>query len=315
MSQTPAITKASFRVRNGSGGSGDAIPVHFNPESLQYVITNNLRNTGSGNATKQHVSESTGKLTLELLYDTTDTGEDVRLHTIKVAKFMEPAGSDKTPPVVEFEWGLYNFVGMVESYKEKLDLFSADGVPLRAVVNLTLSSQDKVFEGGSTDSQAATTGSLAGGREDGVQAPAPGGNSGRGVTQTATEGGNPSAGRDIAARNGLESMRFPDTARLDVGASASLGAAASLTVSAGVSAPSRANAGFAGLRSVVGGSAGGRLELDNFLGASATAQLGTELGAGFSLGGQAGLQGGASLKADVGKAGELKARIEFDGGG
>ena len=36
--------------------------------------------------------------------------------------------------------------GMVEQYKETLDFFAASGVPLRASVNLTLSSQDVVFE-------------------------------------------------------------------------------------------------------------------------------------------------------------------------
>lgn len=296
--------KASFKTR----GSRDTIPVHFNPESLQYVITNNLRNTGSGNSSKQHVSESTGKLTMELIYDTTDTGEDVRLHTVKVAKFMEPAGSEKTPPVVEFEWGLYTFAGMVESYKENLDFFSADGVPMRATVNLTLSSQDQVFEGGSDERRANTGGSLNG--DNNVQTPTPGGDDGRGVTRVATQGGNPSAARDLAAQNGLENMRFPGTARLDVGASVSLGAAASLSAAAN----SQTSAAFPGLRSSVGASIGGSLKGDNFLGTAGTARLGTEVGAAFSLGGQVRLQGGASLKADVGKAGELQARIEFDGG-
>ena len=304
MTETTTL-KASFKTR----GSSDTIPVHFNPESLQYVITNNLRNTGSGNSSKQHVSESTGKLTMELIYDTTDTGEDVRLHTVNVAKFMEPAGSDKTPPVVEFEWGLYTFAGMVESYKENLDFFSADGVPLRATVNLTLSSQDQVFEGGSDERRANTGGSLGG--DNGVQTPAPGGDDGRGVTRTATQGGNPFAARDLAARNGLENMRFPGTARLNVGASASLGVATSLSAAA----KSQTNAAFSGLRSSVGASIGGSLKVDNFLGAAGTARLSTDVGAAFSLGGQVRLQGGASLKADVGKAGELQARIEFDGGG
>lgn len=304
------VLKASFKVR----GSNDTIPVHFNPESLQYVITNTLKNTGSGNSTKQHVSESTGKLTMVLIYDTTDTGEDVRLHTVKVARFMEPEGSKKTPPIVEFEWGLYTFGGMVESYKENLDFFSSDGIPLRATVNLTLSSQDKVFEGGSADRKAATGGSLAGDQSNSVQTPAPGGDDGRGVTRTATQGGNPSAARDLAARNGLENMRFPGTVQLNVGASISLGAASSLASS--VQSPT--SVAFPGLRSSVeadfSAGAGGGLKLDNFLGTSGTAQLGTEVGAAFSVGGQVRLQGGASLKADVGSAGELKARIEFDGG-
>ena len=66
------------------------IPVHFNPASLQYTITNTLENKGSGNSKKQYVTQSSGKLTFDLVFDTTHNGEDVRLYTGKVAKLMEP---------------------------------------------------------------------------------------------------------------------------------------------------------------------------------------------------------------------------------
>lgn len=301
------LVKASFKIR----GSDDVFNVHFNPQSLQYTITNNLKNTGSGNAAKQYVDESTGKLTMDLVFDTTDTGEDVRLHTVQVAQLMEPAESDKTPPIVEFEWGLYTFAGMMEGYKETIDFFSADGVPLRASVNLTLASQDDVFEGGSAERSAdtGTAGSLVGSGGEAVQAPAPPDSDGRGVTQTATRAGNPAVARQIAAQNGLENMRFPGSAPLQI---------TSATVSAGVSSMAGVSAStggaFAGLHTLPSSAVSGSLKLANFLRPAGTAQLGTEDAAGFSLGGQARLQGSASFKADVGQAGSLKERIEFDGG-
>jgi hypothetical protein len=304
MPNTPSIVRANFRIR----GSDETFDVHFNPQTLQYTITNNLKNTGSGNSTKQYVDESTGKLSMDLVFDTTDTGEDVRLHTVKVAQLMEPDESDKTPPIVEFEWGLYVFAGMMQSYKETIDYFSSDGVPLRASVSLTLASQDDVFEGGSDERSANTAGSLAPGG-DAVQAPAPPVSDGRGVTRTATQGGNPAAARQIAADNGLENMRFPGRAALQINAS---------TAAAGVSSMAGAGGGaggaFTGLRVRAGAGVGVSLKLANFLNPAGTARLGTEDGAGFSLGGQARLQGSASFKADVGTAGKLKARIEFDGG-
>ncbi len=305
MPNPPNIVKASFSVRGG----GDSFDVHFNPQSLQYTITNKLKNTGSGNSAKQYVDESTGKLTMVLLFDTTDTGEDVRLHTVRVAQLMEPDESDKTPPVVEFEWGLYTFAGMVQNYKETIDFFSADGVPLRASVDLTLASQDEVFEGGSDERAASTGGSLAGGGADAVQSPPPPAGDGRGVTQTATQAGNPAAARQIAAQNGLENMRFPGSAALEISRST---ASAGVSSMAGVSAS--AGGTFAGLHTQAGAGVSGTLKLGNFLRPAGTAQLGTEDAAGFSLGGQARLQGSASFKADVGQAGALKARIEFDGG-
>jgi hypothetical protein len=199
---------------------------------------------------------------------------------------------------------------MVESYKETIDFFSADGVPMRASVNITLSSQDEVFEGGSDERRANTGGSMANrSGANSVQAPPPSSNDGRGVTQTATQAGNPAAAREIAAQNGIENMRFPGTAQLQVNASVS--AAAALSLSSGSAS---IGGSFAGLRTQAGASVGGNIKLENFLRASGTAGLGTEDASGFSLGGQARLQGSASFKADVGKAGALKARIEFDGG-
>jgi len=306
MPESPQIVKASFKIR----GSDESFEVHFNPASLQYTITNTMRNTGSGNSAKQYVDESTGKLTMDLVFDTTDTGEDVRLHSVQVARLMEPMGSDKTPPVVEFEWGLYTFAGMMEKYREIIDFFSADGVPLRSSINLTLASQDDVFEGGSTERRTDTGGGLArGGPGSSVLTPSPTPSDGRGVAQVAARAGNPSAARDIAAKNGLENMRFPGEPQLELKAG---GAPAG--VSSMVSARAQTKGAFGGLHSTAATRGGGSLKLNNFLRPAGTARLGTEDAAGFAIGGQARLQGSASFKAGVGEAGALKARIDFDGG-
>ena len=311
MPTTPIIEKATFT--NTTAGD---LPfgVHFNPQTLKYTITNTLANTGSGNSTKQYTGESTGKLAFDLIFDTTDTGEDVRLYTLEVAQLMEPGDdADKTPPVVEFEWGLYTFSGVVETYRETIDFFSANGVPLRASVSLSLSSQDRVFEGGSL-ADAGTGGSMVGrSNPNAVQAPPPGQSDGRGVTQVATQAGNPDAARAIAAENGIENMRFPGSAPLQLNAELS-GTGASAMAGASVSAGGTIGGLFAGLHSESKVSVSGGLKLSNFLRPSATATLGTEDSSAFALGGKARLQGSASLKADVGKPGALKANIEFDGG-
>ncbi len=136
---TSGLKRASFtRI---TGAKSAPIAVHFNPVSLQYTVTNTMKE-GKGKKQKQYVSQSTGKLTMDLVFDTTHSGEDVRSHTEKIAKFMEPEKSSKVPPVVEFQWGTYRFKGMVESFKETIDFFAASGVPLRAAVNLTMARQD-----------------------------------------------------------------------------------------------------------------------------------------------------------------------------
>ncbi len=303
MANPEVIKRAFFKVK----GAADKVEVHFNPETLQYTITNNLQNQGKGNKKKQFVSDSTGKLSMDLIFDTTGSGEDVRLKTNKVARFMEPS-QDKTPPVLDFEWGLYKFSGMLEAYKESIDFFSADGVPLRAAVSLTLSSQDQVFEGGSAASKAATGGS-AGLPNDAVAASS---TNNKGVTGVATQAGNPGAAKALAAQNGLESMRFTAGASLQVGGEVSLKSAAAF--SAGALNVSAGSDLFSGLHAAVDSGASAQLNVDSLLSVDMGAGVGIDGGAAIGAGGTLGLQGAASFTAEVGKAGELKAKIEFDGG-
>src|SRR4029453_4792727 len=146
---TPLIESlATARFKTVKAAEPIEVNVHFNPASLQYTVSNTLKDQGSGAKKKQYVSQTTAKLTMDLVFDTTATGEDVRETTDKMATLLKPHGPSgkQVPPLVEFGWGVYRFTGMVEQYKETLDFFAASGVPLRASVNLTLSSQDVVFE-------------------------------------------------------------------------------------------------------------------------------------------------------------------------
>ena len=346
MSETPLVR--AFFVRQTDPGKGKKFEVHFNPASLLYEITNTLDDKGSGNKTKQYVSQSTGKLTMDLVFDTTHDGQDVRIHTEKIAKFMQP--EDKTPPVVSFEWGAYKFQGTVETYKETIDFFSAEGVPLRAQVNLAMSSQDKVFTSGKN--KAADTGGALSAEGVEVDAPEDGG---------AADLGNPSgdsqAARDLAAFNGQESLRFSDGASFVVGGEVPLGApvafasggasggigfgigggfeagisggfgvsggfdaGASFSAGAGATFGSRASArvtasagAFAGLRPPsLERVRSPRLRAERFLERPDGSELGTDEGAKFQLGGQASLQAPVSLGADVGASASLRSRMRFD---
>ena len=271
------------KTRNSS-----PVPVHFNPVSLQVTISNTLEEKGQGKDKKQYVSKSTAKLSMDLVFDSTDSGQDVRLATGKLAKLMEPVGEQgegKAPPVVLFEWGTYSFQGMVESYKETIDFFSHDGVPLRAAVSLTMSRQDAVF-----DSNARPREPQA------VEVPAIQGN------DIARSGG----GRQLAAANGLESIRFP-SGSLTIGGGVKLAGpagAVGATASAGI------GGAFAGLR--VGGAAGGQSIGATRLDAPVA---GVSVGgnSSFRVGGQANLEGSASLSTDIGASATSRARIRFDG--
>jgi hypothetical protein len=275
----PTVAKAKlYSVKDRSV----FVEVHFNPTSLVYSVENATPQQGGDPKARQFAGQFTGKLTMDLQFDTTGTGDDVRIDTNKVANFLQPAGSTQPPggtqdppatgnkpdpakaqPVVSFEWGSYSFQGVMESFRETIDFFSAEGVPLRAMVSIGLARQDQVLAADLTGSTSShVNGSLIPTGEGGSP------------QKLASLGGDPSAARQLASANGLVSTRFT--------------AGASLQVDAGVQL--KPAAGFA-----VSASASGGLGLN--LGASAGAgfSAGISGGAGVSLGG--GFSAGASSNA------------------
>src|SRR5262249_35510887 len=147
---------------------GMKVDVHFNPQTLKLSFAN--KNAGGdqpGGATKQYVGSSTTKMSVELLFDTTRSGADVRKHTEDIAFFIKPKDKKKdkkskkpVPPGIRFEWGTFIFRGVVDSMEETLDYFSEQGVPLRATISLGISRQDIEFITGKPG-EASTSASVA----------------------------------------------------------------------------------------------------------------------------------------------------------
>lgn len=138
------ITKAELVEIKKFSGSSDSLSqaeqanklvVQFNPQSLKLNLSN--QNTGGdqpGGSSKQFVGSGLSKLALELLFDTSATGADVRAETQKVAYFVmaqeqEKKDDKRKPPNVRFQWGSFIFEGVIDSMDETLDYFSEQGVP------------------------------------------------------------------------------------------------------------------------------------------------------------------------------------------
>lgn len=136
---TAPLTKALLRPDGGT-----PITVQFNPASVQLELSNSLENQGRDPTRRQLVTASTGRLSLELQFDTTVSGASVRDLTLPIKRLLRPDAADTAstlavvPPRTSFEWGSFSFSGIVESYRETLDFWSAEGVPLRALVSLSL---------------------------------------------------------------------------------------------------------------------------------------------------------------------------------
>jgi Contractile injection system tube protein len=309
--QMPTVAKATLTALP----DGDPVPVHFNPASLVYSVENSVAQQSGGPKKVQYVAQFSGKLTMDLQFDSTDTGSDVRIDTNKVALFMQATGTAqaaaqtaappsanggaqsapaKAPPVLQFQWGSYTFQGIMDSFKETIDFFSADGIALRALVSIGLSRQDQVFDEGQNFSGPTTAGS---------QISTSGNDS---VLSVATRGGDPGAARQLGTDNGLESLRFTGGASLQVNTgvqlnppaafvTASASAGAGLGVSLGVSAGAGASAG-AGLGVSLGVSAGAGASA----GASAGISIGASAGASSGLGATFGSSASAGVPATAG---------------
>jgi Contractile injection system tube protein len=355
--QMPKVAKATLTALP----HGKPVPVHFNPASLVYSVENSVAQQSGGPKKVQYVAQFSGKLTMDLQFDSTDTGSDVRIATNKVALFMQATGTAqaaaqtaappssnggaqsapaKAPPVLQFQWGSYTFQGIMDSFKETIDFFSADGIALRALVSIGLSRQDQVFDDGQKFSGPTTAGS---------QISTSGNDS---VLSVATRGGDPSAARQLGTDNGLESLRFTGGASLQVNtgvqlnppaafvtasASASAGAGvsagASFGASAGISVGASAGAGSglgatfgssasAGVPATAGAFAGlqtGRATVSStanlnpmqMMPATSGTDVATFAGASYSLGGAANSTGSAGLSTDVGMNFSFSDRLTF----
>ncbi len=131
---------------------GEPIDVQFNPVSLSYEVSNSLDQQNRDATRRQIVTASNARLSLELQFDSTTTGESVREMTLPIKRLLRPDEADTqvtydiVPPVVRFEWGNFLFSGLIESYRETLDFFSPEGVPLRALVSIAMAHQTRATE-------------------------------------------------------------------------------------------------------------------------------------------------------------------------
>ena len=131
--------------------SGGRINCLFNPGQLQLSISTNWRGDtipGQSEPTLRFGGNQSGTLTLELFFDTTDTGVAVTTHTNALIKLTQidsslpgytEAKNNGRPPWVKFHWGgFHSFRCVVSSLSLTFVYFGGDGTPLRAKANLTL---------------------------------------------------------------------------------------------------------------------------------------------------------------------------------
>jgi len=127
------------------------VDVQFNPTTLRVQLSN--RTAGgqqAGAQARQRPGTGEMQVSFDLVFDTADEGGtttavSVLDKTKSVERFVRPRSArpgQEAPPRVVFVWADFQVQGTMESANIDLDLFSAEGVPLRAKVSVSIKGQD-----------------------------------------------------------------------------------------------------------------------------------------------------------------------------
>jgi len=122
--------------------TGERIDVCFNPTELHVtksVPWSRHPVKGSDSPEAQFTRGGELRLTMELVFDTYETREDVLdKYTGKIGKLTEIKAQLKRPALCRFVWGKSQFRCFVESYSTRYTMFLEDATPVRAVMNVNL---------------------------------------------------------------------------------------------------------------------------------------------------------------------------------
>jgi hypothetical protein len=168
------VTHTLAVIRNYDKNNQEVVKCAFNPK--EYGVTKKNKWTappakGHTIAEYEYGGGDPSSMTLSLLFDTFDAGDDVRTtYTDKVWKLMDidPTLKDKLgktgrPPRVLFQWGeAFGFVAVITSITQKFVLFKEDGIPVRATLDVSF---QQVKETSLRPPQNPTSGGLGGSRE------------------------------------------------------------------------------------------------------------------------------------------------------
>ncbi|SRR6266581_523026 len=162
-------------IRPLEGGEPE-IKCMFNPKEYSVAKTNhwgpNAPAKGENIAEYEFGGGDPGKMSLQLLFDTFESGKDVRKeYTDKVWKLMlinprltdHQSGKKGRPPRVQFQWGeAFSFDAVITSITQKFTLFKENGVPVRATLDVGF---QQIKDELDYPNQNPTSGGIGGGRE------------------------------------------------------------------------------------------------------------------------------------------------------
>jgi len=114
----------------------------FNPKEYSISKTTNWKNLDTSGRDMPDVQFTTGQrreLSMELFFDTYDTKKNVKEYVQKIEKLMLIDVEKHRPPIVLVSWGenALNFQCVLEQMEQRYTMFTNEGTPVRAIINVT----------------------------------------------------------------------------------------------------------------------------------------------------------------------------------
>jgi nucleoid-associated protein YgaU len=153
-----SLTPQKAKIRNLEKGFLDpssSIEVSFNPSSIKFAAATDfpqVNNPDSDDGYRMFYSGTIPTtLDMDLLFDTTITGDDVREKYIDFLLDLtrpDPDSDPPQPPRCRFTWGEFaEFEGVLVNLRVNYTFFLPNGRPVRAEVDLTIKKPDEATGG------------------------------------------------------------------------------------------------------------------------------------------------------------------------
>ena len=135
------LAKAKIIVRDGNLANRE-IPVLFNPTEYSLELSNRYQKSsppGLSSPIIQFVNGEADTLSMDLYFDTHTDGGDRPVNEIteQFASLMRIDSKTHAPPRIRFHWGYIDFIAVIERLSQKFTMFRADGMPVRATLNVS----------------------------------------------------------------------------------------------------------------------------------------------------------------------------------
>ncbi len=119
--------------------TNEKIAVMYNPEEFKLDQGNTFAEVGIPGLNAppiQYVRGRARTLTMDLFFDTYESGQDVRLHTGRVVDLLNTLPQTKAPPILLFSMGRFNFKCVLVDAGQRYTMFLRDGTPVRATLSV-----------------------------------------------------------------------------------------------------------------------------------------------------------------------------------